>query len=332
MNQDFMKEKPVFPLLLSMGVPMILSMILGALYNIVDSIFVSKISEDGMTALSLVYPIQNLIHAAGVGFGIGMNAAIARILGEGKSREANMAASQGMLLSLIHGLVLTALGIAAMPWFLRMFTDDETTIAYGLSYANIVLLFSAVDALGMAYEKIYQAVGKMVLAMMSVLVGCLTNIVLDPLLIFGLGPFPEMGIEGAAWATGIGQTAALVFYIVVNGLRPLNVKISVRQMLPREGIWKSMYSVGIASFLLSALNWILAPFSQVYILVLGVYYKLQALLYQAACGLVQGMRPLVGYNYGAGEYGRVKSIFRAAVIVIVGIMAAGTILCQAAPD
>lgn len=240
MNQDFMKEKPVFPLLLSMGVPMILSMILGALYNIVDSIFVSKISEDAMTALSLVYPIQNLIHAAGVGFGIGMNAAIARILGEGKSREANMAASQGMLLSLIHGLVLTVLGIAAMPWFLRMFTDDETTIAYGLAYANIVLLFSAVDALGMAYEKIYQAVGKMVLAMMSVLVGCLTNIVLDPLLIFGLGPFPEMGIEGAAWATGIGQTAALVFYVVVNGLRPLNVKISVRQMLPREGIWKSM--------------------------------------------------------------------------------------------
>ena len=211
MNQDFMKEKPVFPLLLSMGVPMILSMILGALYNIVDSIFVSKISEDAMTALSLVYPIQNLIHAAGVGFGIGMNAAIARILGEGKSREANMAASQGMLLSLIHGLVLTVLGIAAMPWFLRMFTDDETTIAYGLAYANIVLLFSAVDALGMAYEKIYQAVGKMVLAMMSVLVGCLTNIVLDPLLIFGLGPFPEMGIEGAAWAPGIGQTAALVF-------------------------------------------------------------------------------------------------------------------------
>ena len=216
MNQDFMKEKPVFPLLLSMGVPMILSMILGALYNIVDSIFVSKISEDAMTALSLVYPIQNLIHAAGVGFGIGMNAAIARILGEGKSREANMAASQGMLLSLIHGLVLTVLGIAAMPWFLRMFTDDETTIAYGLAYANIVLLFSAVDALGMAYEKIYQAVGKMVLAMMSVLVGCLTNIVLDPLLIFGLGPFPEMGSEGAAWATGIGQTAALVFLSLIH--------------------------------------------------------------------------------------------------------------------
>ena len=309
MNQDFMKEKPVFPLLLSMGVPMILSMILGALYNIVDSIFVSKISEDAMTALSLVYPIQNLIHAAGVGFGIGMNAAIARILGEGKSREANMAASQGMLLSLIHGLVLTVLGIAAMPWFLRMFTDDETTIAYGLAYANIVLLFSAVDALGMAYEKIYQAVGKMVLAMMSVLVGCLTNIVLDPLLIFGLGPFPEMGIEGAAWATGIGQTAALVFYVVVNGLRPLNVKISVRQMLPREGIWKSMYSVGIAaalnialaSFLLSALNWILAPFSQVYILVLGVYYKLQALLCQAAPDWLMG---LFTENAGTIEKGR----------------------------
>lgn len=339
MNQEYMKERPVLPLLLSMGVPMILSMIFGALYNIVDSIFVAKISENAMTALSLVFPIQNLAHAVGVGFGIGINASIARMLGEGRDREAGMAASQGMLLAMIHGAALTALGVGIMPWFLRMFTSDPETIAYGLQYSSIVFLFSMADALGMAYEKIYQAVGKMMMSMTSVLVGCLTNIILDPILIFGLGPAPELGIRGAALATGIGQTVSLIFYITVNVLRPMNVTIKLREMLPREGIWKPMYSVGIAatlnialaSFLLSALNAILAPFSQVYIMVLGVYYKLQALLYQAANGLVQGMRPLIGYNCGAGEYERVRSIYRSAMGVILVIMAAGTVLCQVAP-
>ena len=340
MDQTYMKEKPVVPLLLSMGIPVIISMIAGALYNIVDSIFVAMISEDAMTAVSLVYPIQNLAHAAGVGFGVGINAMVARRLGEGKTRMANQTASQGVFLSALHGMILTILGMAVIPYFLRMFTSDEVTISYGLTYFYNVFLFSTIDTMGMAYEKVYQSVGKMKISMAAVLIGCGVNIVLDPLFIFGLGPMPELGICGAAWATGIGQTASLLFYLILNHVKPLNVEISLREMRPSKEICGGMYSVGIAatlnmaltSLLLTALNAILAPFSQVYILVLGVYYKLQALLYQGASGVVQGMRPLIGYNYGAGEQERVKKIFRAAFMIVGIIMTAGTLLGELVPD
>ena len=340
MDQTYMKEKPVVPLLLSMGIPVIISMIAGALYNIVDSIFVAMISEDAMTAVSLVYPIQNLAHAAGVGFGVGINAMVARRLGEGKTRMANQTASQGVFLSALHGMILTILGIAVIPYFLRMSTSDEVTIAYGLTYFCNVFLFSTIDTMGMAYEKVYQSVGKMKISMAAVLIGCGVNIVLDPIFIFGLGPMPELGIRGAAWATGIGQTASLLFYLILNHVKPLNVEISLREMRPSKEICGGMYSVGIAatlnmaltSLLLTALNAILAPFSQVYILVLGVYYKLQALLYQGASGVVQGMRPLIGYNYGAGEQERVKKIFRAAFMIVGIIMTAGTLLGELVPD
>ena len=211
MDQTYMKEKPVVPLLLSMGIPVIISMIAGALYNIVDSIFVAMISEDAMTAVSLVYPIQNLAHAAGVGFGVGINAMVARRLGEGKTRMANQTASQGVFLSALHGMILTILGMAVIPYFLRMFTSDVVTISYGLTYFCNVFLFSTIDTMGMAYEKVYQSVGKMKISMAAVLIGCGVNIVLDPIFIFGLGPMPELGIRGAAWATGIGQTASLLF-------------------------------------------------------------------------------------------------------------------------
>lgn len=340
MDQTYMKEKPVVPLLLSMGIPVIISMIAGALYNIVDSIFVAMISEDAMTAVSLVYPIQNLAHAAGVGFGVGINAMVARRLGEGKTRMANQTASQGVFLSALHGMILTILGMAVIPYFLRMFTSDEVTISYGLTYFYNVFLFSTIDTMGMAYEKVYQSVGKMKISMAAVLIGCGVNIVLDPIFIFGLGPMPELGIRGAAWATGIGQTASLLFYLILNHVKPLNVEISLREMRPSKEICGGMYSVGIAatlnmaltSLLLTALNAILAPFSQVYILVLGVYYKLQALLYQGASGVVQGMRPLIGYNYGAGEQERVKKIFRAAFMIVGIIMTAGTLLGELVPD
>ena len=340
MDQTYMKEKPVVPLLLSMGIPVIISMIAGALYNIVDSIFVAMISEDAMTAVSLVYPIQNLAHAAGVGFGVGINAMVARRLGEGKTRMANQTASQGVFLSALHGMILTILGMAVIPYFLRMFTSDEVTISYGLTYFYNVFLFSTIDTMGMAYEKVYQSVGKMKISMAAVLIGCGVNIVLDPIFIFGLGPMPELGIRGAAWATGIGQTASLLFYLILNHVKPLNVEISLREMRPSKEICGGMYSVGIAatlnmaltSLLLTALNAILAPFSQVYILVLGVYYKLQALLYQGASGVVQGMRPLIGYTYGAGEQERVKKIFRAAFMIVGIIMTAGTLLGELMPD
>ena len=340
MDQTFMKERPVFPLLLSMGIPMILSMLASSLYNIVDSIFVARISEDAMTALSLVFPMQNLISAIGVGFGIGVNSAIARSLGAKKEREASQAATQGFALSILHGIMIQVSCLILIPYFLRFFTRDSAILEYGLQYASIIFWFSAIVTSAICFEKIFQAVGLMVVSMLSMMAGCVVNIILDPILIFGLGPFPVMGIRGAAWATGIGQTLSLLLYVFIYLRRPINAKVSFEFLGVQKELWKEMYSVGTAaslnmalpSVLLSSLNAILAPFSQAYVLVLGVYYKLQSLLYQTANGLVQGMRPIVAYNYGAKEYERVQSIYRNSMILIAGIMLFGTVLCLTVPD
>ena len=338
MDQTYMKKQPVLPLLMKMGIPMVISMLVNSLYNIVDSIFVAWISEDAMTALSLVYPIQNLVNAICIGFSVGVNAVIARKLGEGEKEKADLAATQGTLLSFLHGLLLNIICILIMPRFLSMFTDDERLIRYGLQYSNIIFCYAAVIALCLSFEKLFQAVGRMTVSMLCMLVGCIANIILDPLMIFGIGPFPRMGIQGAALATGTGQVLTLIAYLLVYRFSPINVKLSLRYIKPEGRICRDMYSVGIAatlnlalpSLLISALNGILAPFSQLYVLVLGVYYKLQSLLYQTANGLVQGMRPLIAYNYGAKEYKRVRRIYRTALICIVLIMAVGTVLCLAA--
>ena len=312
-----MKERAILPLVLTMSLPMVLSMLVSSLYNIVDSYFVAKISEDAMTALSLVFPVQNFINAVTIGFSIGVNAVISYFLGAQEQEKANSAASQGLLLSAIHGVILTVGCIAAMPAFLRMFTDDELVISLGLRYSNIAFAFAVVIALGMCFEKIYQAVGKMTVAMVCVLSGCIANIILDPVLIFGLGPFPELGIEGAALATGIGQSLSLVIYLVVYLLRPLPLRLSLKCLSFRGALTGRLYAIGVPatlnlalpSLLVSALNIILSGFSQTYVVILGIYYKLQTFLYLPANGIIQGIRPLVGYNYGAGEHRRVSRIY-----------------------
>ena len=334
-----MKEKPVFPLILSMAFPMVISMLVNSLYNIVDSFFVARISEDAMTALSLVYPVQNFINAVGIGFGIGINAVIAIHLGAGDREKANLAATQGLLLGVVHTVILTAGAILIMPRFLRLFTDSETVADLGMRYSVIVFGFTFFIIIGVAFEKIFQAVGRMKVSMLSMMSGCILNIILDPVLIFGLGPFPEMGIEGAALATGLGQACSLVIYLAVYFIRPIRVRVAAKYLAPDKKMIARLYSVGIPatlnmalpSVLISALNGILASFSQVYILVLGIYYKLQTFLYLPANGFVQGMRPLVGFNYGAGEYRRVKKIYDIVLCMSGVIMAAGTVVCLAVP-
>lgn len=340
MEQTFMREKPVLPLVLSMSLPMILSMMVASLYNIIDSYFVAKISEDAMTALALVYPVQNLINAVTIGFSIGINAAIAYHLGAKKEEEANRAASWGVALSTIHGVLLTVLCIGVMPWFLRMFTSSAAVLDLGLRYSRIAFGFAVIIAWGMAYEKIFQSIGKMFLTMVSMLLGCAANIILDPLLIFGWGPFPQMGIEGAALATGLGQTISLLMYLVFLLIRPIPVKIRIKYLGFDKEMMIRLYAVGVPatlnmalpSLLISSLNVILAAYSQAYVTVLGVYYKLQTFLYLPANGIVQGMRPLVGYNYGANERERVEKIYQVALLLSAGIMAVGTVLCQAVPS
>ena len=340
MNENFMKEKPVLPLILSMSLPMVLSMMVNSLYNIVDSFFVAQISEDAMTALSLVYPVQNFVNAIGIGFGIGINAVIAIHLGAGDEKKANMATTQGMLLALIHAVILTVAGIAVMPGFLRMFTSSEKVIDLGIRYSVIVFLFTFAIVLGVAFEKVFQAVGAMKVTMLSLMCGCIANIILDPVLIFGLGPFPAMGIEGAALATGLGQVLTLVIYIAVYLRWPIRVKICRKYCMPDRRMIARLYAIGIPatlnlalpSLLISALNAILASFSQIHVLVLGIYYKLQTFLYLPANGFVQGMRPVIGFNYGAGEHRRVKQIYRIVLCMSGLIMIFGTIICLAVPE
>ena len=275
-----------------------------------------------MTALSLVFPIQNFINAVAIGFGVGMNAVIAFHLGAGNHQKADMAATQGLLLAVIHGVVMTIGCIALMPAFLRMFTSSESVIELGVRYSVVVFSFTPMIVLGITFEKIFQAVGNMKVTMVSLMCGCIANIALDPLLIFGIGPFPKMGMEGAALATGIGQTLTLGIYLVVYFVRPIRVHIRKKYVSPNKDMVLKLYSVGIPatlnlalpSFLISSLNAILAAYSEVYILVLGIYYKLQTFLYLPANGIVQGMRPLIGYNYGAGNYERLHEAIRISVV------------------
>lgn len=340
MEQNFMRVKSPFKLVITMSLPMVLSMLVNALYNIVDSYFVAKISESAMTALSLVFPLQNLVMAVGVGFGIGINSAVSFYLGAQKEKSANKAASQGLVLNTIHGIVLMVLCLAVMPSFLKLFTDDAQTISYALKYSNIVFLFSVIITVEVSFEKIFQSVGKMAVSMISMLCGCIINIILDPILIFGIGFVPSMGIEGAALATGIGQVFTLVVYLLIYFRKPLPVKLSLKGQFKGKKYFKQLYSVGIPatlnmalpSLLVTALNGILAQYSQMYVLVLGIYYKLQTFIYLTSNGIVQGIRPLIGYNYGAKEYKRVKQIHNIALLMCSSVMLAGTLICVFGAD
>ena len=338
MSDTFMKEKPVLPLLTSMALPMVISMLVNSLYNIVDSFFVAKISEQAMTALSLVYPVQNFINAAAIGFGVGISALISLYLGAGDKNNADAAATRGLFLSVLHGIIMTIVCIAVMPFFLKMFTSDETVIELGVEYSTIAFMFSVIIMAGLAFEKIFQSVGRMKVTMAALLCGSITNIILDPVLIFGVGFFPEMGIAGAALATGIGQVATLVIYLVVYVTRPIMIKVDKKYISLNKKIDLKLYGIGIPavlnlalpSLLISFLNAILAAYSQSYVVVLGIYYKLQTFLYLPANGIVQGMRPLIGYNFGAGEHKRVSKIFNITLCMNCIIMALGTAVSLAA--
>lgn len=339
MEQTFMKERPIKSLVLSMALPMVISMMVNSLYNIVDSYFVAKISEEAMTALSLVYPIQNLITSIAVGFSIGVNATIAFYLGAGNQKKADKAATDGVIFNIVHGALLLVGCWLGMPAFLRFFTSNETVIAYGLTYSRIAFSFSIVITVGIAFEKIFQSVGRMKVSMISMMAGCIANIILDPVFIFGIGTVPAMGIRGAAIATGIGQVITLLAYLWFVVFRPLPVRITFSKWYLDKDILGRLYGIGVPatfnmalpSFLITALNTILTAFSGTYVLVLGVYYKLQTFLYLPANGIIQGIRPLIGYNYGARENERVKQIYRFALTLIICIMIVGTGLCEFLP-
>ncbi len=335
-NETFMKEKPIFPLLMSMALPMVVSMLVNSLYNIVDSFFVARISEEAMTALSLVYPLQNLINAIAIGFGIGITALISYFLGAKEPDKANTTAANGMFFAVIHGVILMAITILILPRFMAAYTSDTAVIAMGVLYGRIAFSFSVIIMIGLVCEKIFQGVGRMKVSMLCLMCGCLTNIVMDPLLIFGVGVFPEMGIAGAGLATGFGQVVNLVMYIIFFKTISIPVRLKRKYLaLGQKEISLRLYAIGIPaalnlalpSVLISALNAILAAYSQSFVVVLGIYYRLQTFLYLPANGFVQGLRPLVGYNFGAGERERVRKLYLLTLGMCALIMAAGTVIC-----
>lgn len=332
MEQQEMRKRPVMGLLISMGIPMTISMIANSLYNIVDSMFVSMISQDAMTALSLIFPLQNVMFSIAVGFGVGINAVCARLLGEGRRDQAGRACSEGLWFSILHGILITAVGLLASRPFLMMYHPGKAIVRYGMTYAWIVFLFSTAETVQVAWQKIFQSAGWMVTSMAAMLYGAILNIILDPLMIFGIGPFPRMGISGAALATGLSQTFSMIYYLLVYKRKEFPVRVHMFPIRFSSERAKSMYSVGTAaslnmllpSFMLTGLNAILASFASVYVFVLGIYYKLQNFLYMASSGLIQGMRPVMAYNYGAGEKKRVWEIYRCALKLTILIMAFGT--------
>ena len=328
MDQNFMKEKKVLPLVLSMSLPMMLSMLINSLYNIIDSMFVARVGEKALTAISLVYPLQTLVTSISVGFGVGISAAVAFFLGMGEHKKADQSASEGLFLSIVHGVLMSVLLTAILPSFLRLFTTDEEIYQMGITYGTWVLSFSLVISVYIAYEKIYQSLGNMIVPTLCLAAGCLTNIVLDPILIFGIGPIPRMEVKGAAIATVIGQIVPLVMYLVWHRKKGLGVSIHIKDMKPDPAICGRLYAVGIPSsltlgmpsLLITLLNKIAGAFSSVYVLVLGVYFKLQS------------MRPILSFNYGAGEKKRMKQILSVCTGLIFGILTVGTALFLLLPE
>ena len=340
MDQTYMKTKKVLPLVMSMAVPMVVSMLINALYNIVDSFFIARISEDAMTAISLVFPLHNAAGAVSIGFGVGANAVTAFFLGERNQESADGAASLSLLLSLIHSLVLMIIILAVMRPFLRSFTDSQSVLDYGIQYGGIVFGCLFLGQIGLIYEKLFQAIGSVRITMFSMIAGCITNIILDPVMIFGLGPCPAMGIQGAAVATVIGQAVTLACYLIAWAKGLLYLQLSLAKGWRYRKLAGRLYSIGVPailnqalpSLLITILNSILAAFSQTDVLILGVYYKLQTFIYLTANGIVQGIRPLIAYNYGAAMLQRVREIFRTALCAALLVMSVGTVLCLLIPQ
>lgn len=339
-KQELMKTKPILPLLISMGVPMMVSMLIQSLYNIVDSIFVSRLGTQALTAVSLVYPLQNVIMALSVGIGVGIGSVISLNLGAQNTKKASQAASVGMLLTVLHAAVFALAGAFLTKPFLQMFTTDDLVLERACDYGYIVMCVSFGNFIQMSFEKIYQAVGAMMTTMAVLAASCVINIILDPIFIFGYFGIPAMGVRGAALATITGQFAGMFIYIFIYIKKGLPSKISRKYMKPQSEIVGQIYSVGIPSALMlalpsvlvSILNGMLVKFSEVYVAVLGIFLKLQSFIYMPANGIIQGMRPIIGYNYGAGEKRRTYKTIRLSLILTAVIMAVGTLAAQLFPE
>ena len=339
LQENKMGTLPVNKLLISMSLPMMISMLIQALYNVVDSVFVAQINENALTAVGMAFPFQNLMISVGVGTGVGVNALLSRSLGEKKFDVANKSAENGVFLAILSYLAFLVAGALLSRPFFAIQTDIAEIVEYGTTYLTICLVLSVGIFIEIMFERLLQSTGRTLCTMFTQGLGAITNIILDPCLIFGLGPFPELGVAGAAWATVIGQMAAAVLAIILNQAVNREIHLSVRDFRPDGRIIKTIYSVGVPSIIMSSIssvmtfgmNIILMGFTSTATAVFNVYFKLQSFVFMPIFGLNNGLVPIVAYNYGARKGERLVKAVKLACCYAVGIMVIGLVIVQLFP-
>ncbi|MCI8865928.1 MAG: MATE family efflux transporter [Lachnospiraceae bacterium] len=335
-EQNKMGVMPVKPLLITMSLPMILSMLVQAMYNIIDSIFVAQLGEKALTAVSMAFPIQNLMIAVSSGTCVGVNALLSRSLGEQNQDAAQKAAVNGIFLSVAGAACFALFGLLGSRLYFASQTNDPTIIEYGVKYLSICLIFSFGIFLEIVLERILQSTGRTIYNMYSQGAGAITNIILDPIMIFGLFGFPAMGISGAAIATVTGQILAMVLSLFFNVRKNTDVSINMRGFSPDLTTIRIIYEVGFPSIIMQSigsvmtyfLNLILVTFTETAVTVLGVYFKLQSFIFMPIFGLNNGMIPIIAFNYGARNKKRIIETTKFSIFIAVSIMLTGLALFQ----
>ncbi len=340
MKENKMGTMPVNRLLITMSLPMMVSMLVQALYNIVDSIFVSRVNENALTAVSLAFPIQTLMVAVGVGTCVGINAVLSKALGEKDQETVNKTAGNGIILMAASYVVFLLIGIfGAKPFYLSQ-TAEEQIVQYGYEYLTVVCCLSFGMFSQFTFERLLQSTGKTFYIMITQGIGAIINIILDPVFIFGLFGMPKMGVRGAAVATVIGQIAAGILAFLINQKKNDEIQVTMQEMRPDSGIIGQIYKIGVPSIIMQAIgsvmtygmNLILISFSSTATAVFGVYFKLQSFIFMPVFGMNNGLVPILAYNYGAGNRERFTHSMKCGVKYAVAIMFAGLIIFQLVPD
>ncbi len=335
-QENKMGTMPVNRLLITMSIPMIISMLVQALYNVVDSVFVSQINENALTAVSMAFPIQNLMIAVAVGTGVGTNALLSRSLGEKNQDMANKAANNSVFLACASYVIFLILGLTSSELFYRLQTDIPEIINYGREYVFFVCVLSFGLFLQVAFDRLLQATGRTFYTMFTQGSGAIINIILDPILIFGWFDFPRMEVTGAALATVIGQIIAMIISAVMNVTKNADIQLKFKTMRPDKEVIGRIYSVGLPSIVMSSIasvmtfcmNKILMSFSSTATAVFGVYFKLQSFVFMPVFGLNNGMVPIIAFNYGAKQKQRIMKTMKLAMMYAFGMMLIGLVIFQ----
>lgn len=339
MQENKMGVMPVNRLIISMSLPIMISMLVQALYNIIDSIFVAMINEAALTAVSMAFPIQNLMIAVGVGTAIGVNALLARSLGEKDFEKVNRIAENAVFLAIVSYLVFLIVGLFFAEAFFRSQTDIEEIVRYGKEYLTVCCCFSFGTFTQLMFERMLQATGRTIYSMVTQGIGAIVNIILDPILIFGLLGLPAMGVTGAAAATVIGQIIAAIVGIILNQTKNKEIRIRLKGFRPDAALIGQIYAIGVPSIIMQAIgsvmtygmNRILISFTSTATAVFGVYFKLQSFIFMPVFGMNSGIIPIIAYNYGARNRERIIDTLKHGAVYAVCIMLAGTLLFQFLP-